>query len=376
MGQSTALVRALQMLGTIVIAGSLCQFAACGDSPDAPAPIGAAPVADPDAGASGAPSVPSEDSGTATVPPEPPVGSTDAGAPLTCQPGETAECSLDLLCTGTATCAADGQGFGACDCGSVAAAVIGASCESDSDCAGGAHCMAAASNEYLGRGGPAGGYCTFSCTDSTECTQHDPSSVCSPIGADGTSFCVRTCLSKDAEPGEGKCLNRPDVACLSVVVAGIELFTAERQLGFCAPRCGSDEDCPAGRQCHSQGGICTTFAAPGLPVGSPCSLTTDCQGQACEDEVDGVGTCTQQCVLGSLSGCGYGRDPESRDAACVTAAIQQGRFGEGPGDIGLCLGLCDADEDCQQVNPAAVCRPLNDDLAGFFGRSGACVRGS
>jgi hypothetical protein len=337
-------------------------------------PVVTTPVEDPDAGGSGPSVITQPDAGV--TPPGPPPTADDAGAATACVPGEARECSLDLLCTGTSTCASDGQGFGPCDCGTVSGAVIGARCEGDSDCSGGAHCMVAASNEYLGQGGPAGGYCTFACTDTTDCTQHDPNSLCSAIGEEGSSFCVRTCLSKGAEPGEGKCLNRPEVACLSVVVAGVEPFSAERQLGFCAPRCGSDEDCPAGRQCHRQGGICTDFVSPGAPVGSACGLDTDCDGRACEDEVDGVGTCTAECVLGSLSGCGYGANPTSRDAACVTPVVAAGQFSEGPGDVGFCLRLCDVDTDCQENNPALACRSLNEGLATFFGRRGACGRGA
>jgi hypothetical protein len=203
---------------------------------------------------------------------------------------------------------------------------------------------------------------------------HDPQSECAALGPEGSLFCTRTCLSKDAEVGEGKCLNRTDVVCLSEVTSGVPL-AVERQSGLCIPFCGSDEDCPEGRYCHRQGGFCTDFISPGASIGSACTIDADCDGNNCEDRDDaGVGVCTANCVLGSLSGCGYGRDVESRDAACVVPVVAAGRFSEGPGDLGLCLELCDVPEDCQQASAGFACRPLNPGLATFLGRPGACGR--
>lgn len=336
-----------------------------------------------DAG-SRSPAVPAIDAGIEDEAPSAPApgdagpGMVEVGPPGLCSPGETRACSIDLLCSGVSTCVSGGEQFGPCECGPTATELlgaIGATCATDNDCAGGGRCMAAGGNDFRGVGGPAGGYCTFDCTDTEECTARDPQSVCSPVGPDSSSVCLRTCLSKAAEPGEAKCLNRTDVACISVVAAGQEQLAVERQLGICAPQCGSDEDCPAGRLCHRQGGVCTDFPPPGAPVGSACSISDDCDGRACEDRVDQVGVCTAPCVLGALSGCGYGREPVSRDAACVTPAVAAGRFSEGPGDLGLCLRLCDSDADCDQVNEALACSPLNPELAAFFGRTGACLRG-
>ena len=95
-----------------------------------------------------------------------------------------------------------------------------------------------------------------------------------------------------------------------------------------------------------------------------------------DGRVDGVGTCTAHCVLGSLSGCGYGRDAASRDAACVVPVVAAGNFSEGPGDLGFCLELCDLDADCQQADAGFGCRPLSPGLATFLGRSGAGARGA
>lgn len=374
MSQSAARLSSARVAFAIVLVSAVCHIGACSDSPKSSGRNNAVREPIMDAGAT-ALNGGARDAGF-TPPPAPPLNTIDGGAASLCNPGETRSCNVDLLCTGTATCSSDGQRFGPCECVATPSAVVGTTCQSDSDCFAGARCMAATSNEYLGQGGPAGGYCTFTCTDTSDCTERDPSSVCSPVGPDETSVCIRTCLSKAPEPGEAKCLNRTDVVCLSVVAAGQEPLSADRQVGFCAPRCGSDEDCPNGRLCHRQGGICTDFPAPGEPVGSACQLDSNCDGQACEDRIDGVGTCTASCVLGALSGCGYGASATARDAACVTPVVSAGGFSEGPGDAGLCLELCDEATDCQQAASGFVCVPLNDQLSTFFGRLGACARGS
>lgn len=355
--------------------GTIACAVACGDD-DRPAVGGAA------GGASVTPSLDAGTGGTNTggspVPSEPPpTASSDGGASLgVCTPGETRECTLDLICTGVETCNENGS-FGACDCGSPPLddgnALVGASCASDADCAGGATCLRADGNEYLGAGGPAGGYCTFACTrEADDCPSHDPESFCAPLGPEQAGYCIRTCLSQDPDPGEAKCLNRTDVVCISVAADGVLPFNGQRQPGYCRPLCGSDEDCPAGRVCHAQGHICTDAQIPGASVGAACSLDSDCSGYACEDRNDeGIGVCTATCVLGALSGCGYGHDVSERDAACLTPLVAANRFSEGVGDLGLCREVCDVAEDCQQAG--WVCRPLNPQAAEFVGRSGACV---
>jgi hypothetical protein len=302
-----------------------------------------------------------------------------------CSPGATRACQLDALCSGQETCSADGAGFGACDCGNVpliGTGIVGAACQSDSDCDGGATCLRADENEYLGAGGPARGYCSSRCTVTADCQGLDPESRCVPLGPQGAPdaegdpvrdrYCIRTCLSKAAEPGEAKCLNRADLACVSVVADRELPLAAERQDGYCAPRCGSDSDCPTGRVCHLQAGICTDVQAPGATAGASCRLTTECNGLMCEDLEAGVGTCTSLCVLGSLDACGFGRDAILRDAACLGPLVSAGRFSEAEGDLGLCQEVCDVDADCQRAAEGWVCRALNPALAEFIGRSGAC----
>jgi hypothetical protein len=318
----------------------------------------------------GGASTSSGDSGAATA------------AEVRCTAGATQACSFDLLCSGVQTCGDSGT-FGSCVCDTSAllgGGAVGATCERDADCAGGGTCLLADSDVYLGAGGPARGYCSFSCTVlsqapyADDCDAHDPQSFCAPLGVDGATFCLRTCLSLDPSPGEAKCLNRGDLVCISRAAGGSEPFTGMRQQGYCAPQCGSDADCPAGRVCHAQAGICTTAQVPGSPIGASCTLDRQCSGEACEDRnANDVGVCTASCTLGSLSGCGYERDAASRGAACLTPQVAAGRFAEGVGDLGYCREVCDVAEDCEQFDQGWICTPLSANAADFFGRSGACV---
>jgi hypothetical protein len=380
--------------GAFVAAGLAAVAAACGSDEPTNAPIvsngGNAGSGDGDAGTpppggsagvsglGGAGSMPSGAGGESF--------GGDGGAPVVpggpCTAGATQACSFDLLCTGVQTCGDDGS-FGTCVCDTSAllgGGIIGARCEADGDCAGGATCLRADSNIYLGAGGPAGGYCSFPCSVLSQdpydddCDTHDLQSFCAPLGPDGATYCLRTCFSLDPDPGEAKCLNRPELVCISRAAGGSEPFNGMRQEGYCAPQCGSDADCPDGRVCHAQAGICTDAQVAGAPIGARCTLDTECSGLACEDlDPQNVGVCTAACTLGSLSGCGYARDASSRGAACITPQVAAGRFSEGVGDLGFCRELCDVAEDCERADEGWVCSPINEGAATFFGRPGACV---
>jgi hypothetical protein len=373
----------------LLVAGALgaTVSAACG-SDDEPTPVPGGNNAGIPPGVGELPEMPGGGGGTAGSDAQSPdpggvAGSiaVDAGRPAdssTCVPGETRECVFERLCTGVQECGPDGIP-GPCECGTsalVGTGIVGARCTGDDDCGGGT-CFRADSDSYRGAGGPAGGYCTFSCTRDAggdDCATHDPQSFCAPIGPSGALFCLRTCLSLDPEPGEAKCLNRSDLVCLSPAAGGGAPFDGTRQQGYCEPLCGSDADCPAGRSCHAQGKVCTLGQFPGKPIGASCSLESDCSGYECEGRnAQGVGVCTAPCVLGALSGCGFARDDAERGAACLTPVVAAGRFSEGPGDRGFCGELCDAAEDCEQAAAGWICAPLTAEAAKFFGRGGGCI---
>jgi hypothetical protein len=361
--------------------------AGCGDDEPASPPgvangggDGTSPPADPPdaAGGTGGEGGSTAEGGTA--------GMADAGAPMTptsgCTEGLTQACTLDLLCSGLQTCGAEGT-FGSCVCDTsllTGGGIVGARCESDGDCASGGTCIQADGNVYRGAGGPAGGYCSFPCTVlgtdpyDDDCDERDPQSFCAPLGPEGAGYCLRTCLSLDPDPGEAKCLNRPDLVCVSRAASGSEQFNGTRQLGYCEPQCGSDDECPAGRVCHAQAGICTDAQVPGAPIGGSCSIDADCASNTCEDQnEENIGLCTADCTLGALSGCGYAQDADPRKAGCLTPQIASGRFSEGVGDLGFCRELCDLPEDCVRASEGWVCAPINAGAQEFFGRTGACV---
>jgi hypothetical protein len=101
-----------------------------------------------------------------------------------CIPGETRACSGARDCSGAQACEADGQSFGACDCGPAADDAgapdaeaphasfvqLGARCEDDSGCGPGLVCWTSGADSFLGRpGGAAGGYCTAACEVAADC---------------------------------------------------------------------------------------------------------------------------------------------------------------------------------------------------------------
>jgi hypothetical protein len=351
---------------TVVACGAMSSLA-CASTPAAPAASDT--TAAPDVTA--APDAATPDAAAATL-----TRDAGTGAARECAPGDSRSCTLDALCTGQQACTSEGR-FGACDCGSAARAgsgIVGARCEGDVDCAGGAICLRASGDEYFGSGGPAGGYCTRACTDLDDCTGLDSESLCAQLGVAGGEYCIRSCRSLEPEPGEAKCLNRTDLACVSAAADGRELFTGERQSGYCAARCGSDDECPAGRSCDAELGICTAARADGAEIGARCTLDRDCASRRCEErDRDGVGVCSALCVLGSLASCGYGRAASSRSAACLTPLVRGGGFAEGPGDLGLCRELCDQPSDCARASEGWVCTPISPAAAEFFARSGACA---
>jgi hypothetical protein len=81
--------------------------------------------------------------------------------------------------------------------------------------------------------------------------------------------------------------------------------------------------------------------------------------------------CTSACTLGTV-GCGASPDGEGPfDAFCGLSLSPN----DGLGDEGLCVALCDCNEDCAHSD--AVCERLRDpDLERALGHLGACVPSS
>jgi hypothetical protein len=307
-----------------------------------------------------------------------------------CVPGETRLCADVGRCEGSQKCLPDGSGYGECDCtgplrqpstdvpSNAITPLVGRRCDADADCGEGLRCYTADSNDLFG-GGPAGGYCSIPCTGDNACTAIDPQAQC--VGIQGTqSVCLRTCRSHDPTSlAENKCLTRSDVVCQSEVALGQAMFTGARQIGWCFPQCGSNEDCPAGRVCDLGRGLCTTTARAGQAIGTRCETGgVDCAGSLCILRVQNADPalteqfCSAPCVVGQPVGCGYGPSSPKREAGCLSA-----RFGgilsrEGIGDTGFCTELCDVDADCEQASTRGWVCVESDGARERFGRAGIC----
>lgn len=291
-----------------------------------------------------------------------------------CTPGTTRLCAGIGGCEGAHACLPDGSGYSDCDCtGALRQSNVGEPpidetlrptvsrpCESNEDCGDGLNCFTADSDDFFG-GGPAGGYCSVACQADDDCAAVDPDAQCIPSLDGESGLCVRTCLSKSPESlVENKCLGRSDVVCRSVAELGIEEFSAVRQEGWCFPQCGSDEDCP-GRVCNLASGLCVDDRPTGGEIGAACEADSDCQGNVCVGVGDQLFTdggvflgftdafCSAPCVFGQPVGCGFGPTAESRDSVCGIPRIRGFFTDEGIGDVGLCLDVCDVDEDCVQA---------------------------
>jgi hypothetical protein len=324
----------------------------------------------------------------------------DAGAdPTRCVPGQTLACMGACsggISAGYQVCAEDGRSYGQCVCppggggerpfisiapGTVLLSpeggprirlpdprpigeepvepgLVGAPCAADADCEGSLSCLTSSSTLIAG-GGVAGGYCTADCTSNADCTRIDPISACYALG--GQNMCVRLCLSQTPGENEPKCLFRPDLTCVSEAILNNTPPTGERQVGICAPQCQSDASC-GGRTCDLARGLCMDTPRPGAPIGGACEVAADCGSGVClglTEETERA--CSAFCTLGA-PGCGF-QSGETPGAACMLAQVP----GEGVGDRGLCIEVCDTSADC--LEPGSECAPT-----AASPRAGICAR--
>lgn len=293
----------------------------------------------------------------------------DAGAPS----GSGESCSLDA-----------GAGCALSPCNEIlqyelggatttGSGAVGDVCEGESGCAAGLRCLRPASQDYFEEGGPARGYCSADCESDTDCRLLDRSTICHMQA--GVGLCLRSCLSKDPEPNEGKCLGRQDLVCASNPALGKDLFLIPRQDGRCLPRCAFDGECPSGHLCNPATGVCSLAPVEGLADGEPCSEDDDCAGNVCLRAREGASTCSAHCTLGALQGCGYSQATDTRPVGCVEALVRTPMISEGIGDLGLCRELCSTDANCAQAEAGWRCRPVSSGVANLD-RVGTCVPGN
>lgn len=234
---------------------------------------------------------------------------------------------------------------------------LGARCERD--CGEGLECLLE-SEPFLGDGGPPGGLCSKGCADASDC------------GDNG--LCVETrsgnrCVPRCEFGGEAdKCGGREELSCAPILVPaetscdddeecpeGARCFeggeggeargVCEYLVSGCLPRCGGDFDCGGGRFCDLGSGECVSTKPDGLAAGAPCDPTkAECAG-VCVDVVGGVGECEERCRVGADAGCGV-EALEGASVVCGFFAFDVGDVAQGAGDTGVCVRLCDCNDEC------------------------------
>jgi MYXO-CTERM domain-containing protein len=238
---------------------------------------------------------------------------------------------------------------------------VGGVCARQSDCPAATTCLLPSSDK-LGGGGPAQGLCTVECSTNgqADCDAVDPGSFC--FVSDQVGYCFQGCTAGDPPLDTTKCRDRPDMACTPTSATS----TGE---GYCKPTCRGNSDCVP-RSCDPRTGLCVDNVQGASPTGAACdpaAATNDCPGTCLT-----VGTpatkdnsmCTSACSLGASGACDS--DP-SATALPLTACLFTPFAGEGKGDIGACVQLCDCGDDCK--NRSFVCTPISLSI----GRPGMCV---
>lgn len=245
---------------------------------------------------------------------------------------------------------------------------LGAECASDADCGAGLKCALPGSNDF-GKGGPSSGYCTTTCTQTSDCTALSSGAECVAIG--GKSLCLTGC-----DPTTGsECQGRYDSLCLPQKTAGGASTSA------CTPWCVTNNDC-AGRKCDPRTGLCVDTPTSGLSVGAACdpqAATNPCAGICLHStgQAANVGTCTAYCgnsSIGVPGACGASPKQDTpQSAACVLST----KLTNG-GSVGACGQLCNCDGDCQGNN--MICQgwantgfPDPTQMSTTFGKAGVCT---
>jgi Cys-rich repeat protein len=237
---------------------------------------------------------------------------------------------------------------------------LGKGCATNSDCTGGLTCAAPGSTTF-GGGGPANGFCTKSCADADAGDACGAlNAVCVNMGTDATPalFCMPTCAYGSMDRAT-KCRGRDDVGCARLS------DNSGGTLDICVPMCGSDADCPSGRHCDKDVGLCVTTAKSGSPLGSACTQAADGGTDSCAGFCLAIGSggttvtarfCSQACVLGAPNACNLAAGstslaPAGSHGGCVYSAT-----GAALGDVGFCAQECDGTGDClDTTDPNGMC---------------------
>lgn len=235
--------------------------------------------------------------------------------------------------------------------------------------------------QFFGRatpGGPAGGYCSQRCGGNDECP--GAGSVCFDPGANG--FCLLGCAfgepplaSLDEPLAADKCQGRDDLMCTPTASGA----------AVCAPACGSDSECTAGRGCDLGVGLCVEAPRQGAALGTACqpdAPTTPADDDPCAGScltlVDVSAqpvahVCSARCSLGG---------PQLDSANCGGPLVGLcaydpwlgGVSEAGLGDAGYCAAACEAHDGCNYLE-GMFCADLGVFAAvgkGYCQRATAC----
>lgn len=236
---------------------------------------------------------------------------------------------------------------------------VGLACDADSTCGPGGKCIKSTDDDPRLGGGPAGGYCTISCSTDDECD----GGLC--LMDNGVGECFLGCDYGtpafdfiDTPLEETKCHGREDLRCQPL---------GDSMTPVCLPTCGQDSQCD-GRSCDPRYVVCVNDPNTGFDRGAKCdpmAADPECAG-VCVNFSDGPTMCSNRCVLGGTLD---GDDCGGLDAGlCVFRPTTSGI-----GDYGFCTPSCTQHDDCQ--NPDFWCFDNTFSAKGYCFVATACPGG-
>lgn len=247
---------------------------------------------------------------------------------------------------------------------------VGAPCQQDGHCQTGLTCLT--DPEFFAPGAEGtvpGGFCTASCNLSLDtCGVHGANITCiartqgTEDTSDDVGYCMQACIVGNGLP---KCYNLPDQVCLPLSDTG---------QGACFPYCMDDLACTQSEFCDPISGMCVSAEPEGKGYGEACAVDDECVGGRCLLlEEGGEGFCTGRCVYygEQAAGCGFTPPAEGEEAIPPDAVCAPLQATASLNDPGLCLPVCDTDEDCKLES--MQCSIIDDPVfPAAVGRLGVC----
>ena len=264
-----------------------------------------------------------------------------------------------------------------------AGTAVGIACTDNSDCDSPLTCVR--TDDSFRGALPGTGICTMPCTSDSECQAVDLYGFCDLIGAP-TDAAIEATAQGDIPEGmapyclqacpfglsAAKCDALPTSACTPIEAAVTETTDGAFQFGLCLPLCSGDDDCEDGERCDPTWGMCVDEVRGGKGLGEKCDPAADaeCSGGLCigiSEELP-YGLCTAPCNFHPDTIVCGGEPGTDAEFGCFSNLFTE--LVSTRNDLGQCLPLCDADDDC----PDAFACDLSaaDTLPEFYGRTGVC----